>query len=411
YLAPLIGGEDQEFSRLRDELVIDFTMRLSERAHELEQLWGESTWDEFKVQIHKLAGSALSYGHDAISEHAGAIDRAWPERYPRAFEHLLALMRGVEEPDETAAPEGIIGDSVAMREVYRRVRLAAKSEVTVLLTGASGTGKELVARAIHSSSSRAAGPLIEVNCSAIPETLLESELFGHAKGAFTGAGRDKSGLLEAASGGTLFLDEIEDISLAMQVKLLRALEQRTIRRVGETQVRPIDTRIVAATNKDLEELVENGRIRDDFYYRVRVFDIRLPDLTDRSGDIPMLVQHFVTRFAQEQHRIAPTVSSAAMQRLLAYPWPGNVRELRNAIEHAFVVAGREIGLDALPPTLQREAEPAPEPATNAPNPADEREHIIAVLREVNGHRERAAEKLGYSRVTLWKKIKKYGLQS
>ncbi|MEO0815637.1 MAG: sigma 54-interacting transcriptional regulator, partial [Myxococcota bacterium] len=216
---------------------------------------------------------------------------------------------------------------------------------------ASGTGKELVARAIHELSPRSSGNLVDVNCSAIPETLLESELFGHVRGAFTGANRDKVGLLEAASGGTLFLDEIEDVSPAMQVKLLRALEQRVVRRVGDTQARAFDTRIVAATNKELEDLVESGQIREDFYYRVRVFDVRLPALAERKDDVETLARHFIDTMAERQAREKPRLTPRALQALTAYEWPGNVRELRNAIEHAFVVAQNEIDIDALPSTV------------------------------------------------------------
>jgi PAS domain S-box-containing protein len=297
----------------------------------------------------------------------------------------------------------LVGKSAPMQEVYRKLRLAAQSDVTVLLTGESGTGKELAASAIHSLSDRRNKPFVAVNCAAIPEALLESELFGHAKGAFTGAVRDKTGLFQAADGGTLFLDEAAEMPPQLQVKVLRALQEREFRRLGDERVAKIDVRIIAATNRDLPRLLSSGKLREDFYYRIRVFEIVLPALRNRGDDIPLLVHHFLsTRTQRGPVDLAPE----AVRALMEYSWPGNVRELQNAIEHALVTAtGTTISLSDLPPDVR---EQAPAALLSQAESAD-RERIQAVLEDTGWNRTKAAALLGISRVTLWKKMRRLGL--
>lgn len=309
--------------------------------------------------------------------------------------------------------EQLIGDSAPMREVFRRLKLAADSDVTVVVTGESGTGKELAAVAIHAQSGRRDKPFLALNCSAIPETLLESELFGHVKGAFTGATADKVGLFEAASGGTLFLDEIGDVSPAIQVKLLRVLQEHEIRRVGDSKNRKVDVRLVTATNKDLRKLVADGTVREDFFYRIHVFEIRLPPLRDRKEDIPLLVDHFINELCQSKGRKVDGIARDALQLMMDYHWPGNVRQLRNAIEHACVtVAGDRISYLDLPPELRdpHGTNLADVSSDLSPEERAERDGIIEALRQTGGNRTKAAELLGTSRVTLWKKIGRYAIE-
>ena len=311
--------------------------------------------------------------------------------------------------------EQLIGNSQPMREVFRQLKLAAESDVTVLISGESGTGKELAARAIHQQSARAAQPFIAINCAAVPENLLESELFGHVKGAFTGATSDRAGLFEVAQGGTLFLDEIGDVSPAMQVKLLRVLEEREIRRLGQSQTRPVDVRLITATHRDLMQLVNAEKIREDFYYRIHVFSISLPALRERLEDIPLLVEHFIGQLARLR-RSADSLTIDGIARdtldvLREYHWPGNVRELRNAIEHASVLAsGDRIGYFDLPPEIRGVSREMATVAGLTKEQAQEKERILQALRQAAGNRTKAASALGTSRVTLWKKIARYGIQ-
>lgn len=309
--------------------------------------------------------------------------------------------------------ERLIGSSQPMREVFRRLKLAADSDVTVLVTGESGTGKELAAAAIHAQSARREAPYLALNCSAIPESLLESELFGHVKGSFTGATSDKLGVFEAASGGTLFLDEIGDVSPAIQVKLLRVLQEHEIRRVGESKNRKVNVRLVAATNKDLRKLVADGVIREDFFYRIHVFEIRLPPLRERKEDIPLLVDEFIRELCQAKGRTVDGIARDALQLILDYHWPGNVRQLRNAIEHACVtVAGDRISYLDLPPELRdpHGTSLADVSSDLSADERSERDRIIEALRQTGGNRTKAAELLGTSRVTLWKKIGRYAIE-
>ncbi len=306
----------------------------------------------------------------------------------------------------------IVGSSLPIQRLAGMVSRVAAAETTVLIEGESGTGKELVARAIHVESPRASHPFIGINCAALPETLLESELFGHVKGAFTGAVTAKKGLFEEADQGTLFLDEIGDTPPPVQVKLLRVLQEREIRRVGSTSPIRIDVRLLAATNRRLEDLVREGRFREDLFYRLNVVAFRLPPLRERGEDIPLLAAHFLTRFAKRHGRPVPTLSPEAMALLLEHRWPGNVRELENAIERAVLLAETDtIFPGDLPAGLRGSRNGASEDAAVKPRRLDdvEREHILRTLDAYAWNQARAAEALGIGRNTLWRKLKDYGV--
>jgi two-component system response regulator PilR (NtrC family) len=313
----------------------------------------------------------------------------------------------------------IVGNSGPMRRVFELVDQVAATKANVLVCGESGTGKELVARAIHDASDRAAAPFVALNCGAIPENLLESELFGHVKGAFTGAVANKEGLFETADGGTLFLDEVGELPGPLQVKLLRAIQEKTIRRVGGTSDRRIDVRIVAATNRTLEDEVAAGRFREDLYYRLNVIQIGLPPLRERADDVPLLVRHFLEKFGRELDKTVSGVSDAAMQRLLEYGYPGNVRELENVIERAVALTrGPQIEVDALPPTVLRPAgEAAPRANVLPAEGADlealvndyERGLLVAALARAGGVKKRAARLLGVSFRSFRYRLQKLGL--
>lgn len=306
----------------------------------------------------------------------------------------------------------LVGKSTGMQEVFRRIRLAAQTEVPVLLTGESGTGKELAARAIHALSERNNRPFFAINCSALPETLLESELFGHVKGAFTGAVRDKLGVFQAADGGTLLLDEIGDTSPLLQLKLLRVLQEGEIRRVGDEKGIRVNVRLITATNRDMKEAIKGGMIREDFYYRIRVFEITLPPLRDRREDIPLLVHHFIQEGSKIFKRAIKDIAADAMQHLMQYSWPGNVRELKNAMEHAFVtVTGDCLHLLDLPEEIRRQTGTPTRHITfrSDDSDIDGRHRILDALKSAKGNRTKAAKILGYSRVTLWKKMRQLGL--
>jgi DNA-binding NtrC family response regulator len=309
---------------------------------------------------------------------------------------------------EVTHPPDLIGQSKAMQKVFEAIETVAPTDATVLITGESGTGKELVARAIHSASQRRFHPMVTIHCGALTETLLESELFGHEKGAFTGAQYRKKGKFEIAEGGTVFLDEIGDISLKTQTDLLRVLQEREIVRVGGNQTIHVDFRCVAATNKDLEKLIEEGHFRPDLYYRLNVFRIELPPVRDRKEDIPLLVNHFVHKLSQQMNKRINRVAPAAMYALQQHLWPGNVRELENAVERAMVVAQE--------PEL-REQDFIIKPRNGNGGGGDpegrtlediEKAHILRVLEECGGNQTRAAEVLDIDRVTLHNKLKKYG---
>ncbi|HIJ55262.1 MAG TPA: sigma-54-dependent Fis family transcriptional regulator [Deltaproteobacteria bacterium] len=314
--------------------------------------------------------------------------------------------------------QNIIGRSLSMVKLLETVAQVAPSEATVMLTGDSGTGKELIAGAIHFNSPRKDGPFIKINCAAITETLLESELFGHEKGAFTGADRKKEGKFIQANNGSIFLDEISETSLTMQVKLLRVLQEREITRVGGDAVIPVNVRVIAATNKNLLDLIAEGRFREDLYYRLNVVSLDLPPLRERREDIPILVEHFLRRFAEKNRKEIKGVTPKAMDRLVYYQWPGNVRELMNAVERGVVLARSDyLDTEVLPITDQSagetgESEPfEPETGPDLPLEAVEKTTILKTLASADGNKSEAARRLGITRKTLHKKLKKYGVMS
>jgi DNA-binding NtrC family response regulator len=308
---------------------------------------------------------------------------------------------------ELTLPSPIIGDSPRMRRVLDMITTVAGTDANVVIRGESGTGKELIARAIHAQSERRFFPIVAVNCGSIPETLLESELFGHEKGAFTGAQYRRKGKIELANGGTLFLDEIGDIPAKMQIDLLRVIETRRFHRLGGNQEIASDFRLVCATNRDLEALIEEGTFREDLYYRINVFVIDLPPLRDRPEDIPALTRHFIEKYAHAMGKPVKEVPADVEKMLMAYAWPGNVRELENAVERAMVI-GRADQLQPqdLPLPLSGASE-EPEGATLA---ALERRHIERVLREERGNITRTAAKLGIDRGTLYNKLRRYDIE-
>lgn len=323
-----------------------------------------------------------------------------------ALAHKQAQQENVRLRETVASvvrPQEIVGQSSSMVRVFEAIQTVGPTEATVLISGESGTGKELCARAIHAASPRHYNPLVVLHCGALAETLLESELFGHEKGAFTGAQYRKKGSFEVAGGGTVFLDEVGDITLKTQTDLLRVLQEREITRVGSTHPIHVDFRCIAATNKNLEQLVEEGRFRPDLYYRLNVFQIQLPALRERKGDIPILVEHFVRKFSASMNKRIIRVSPGAMALLDHYRWPGNIRELENAVERAMVVAQE--------PEIREEDFALRLPvAEHTPRTLEEieRAHILAVLEDCKGNQTLASEVLDIDRVTLHNKLKKYG---
>lgn len=321
-----------------------------------------------------------------------------------------------------AGTKRIIARSAQMREVLKSVERVASTESTVLIRGATGTGKELVARAIHDESPRRSRAFVAINCSALSEGLLESELFGHTRGAFTGAVSDRKGLFEEANGGTLFLDEIGDISGSMQAKLLRALQEREVTRVGTSKPVSVDVRILAATHQDLEEMVEQGRFRADLYFRIKVFQIRIPDLEQRPEDIPALASAALDRWneaTREPTRRIAGFSDETLEILRGYDWPGNVRELMAAVEHACIICDGNRILPCHLPSEVLEHEPEPEAEVRgvessrryqAPTPDEEKAAILQALEEAEGNRTKAAAMLGMGRTTLWQKLKAHGIE-
>ncbi len=318
-----------------------------------------------------------------------------------------------EQLDAKFGLEQIIGQSPAMQEVFDTIRQVAPTRATILVTGESGTGKELVAQALHRLSPQAHGPFIAVHCAALSHSLLESELFGHEKGAFTGATERRRGRFELADGGTLFLDEIGEIDPAVQVKILRVLEEHRFERVGGQETLEVDVRVVAATNRDLRKMVDEGRFREDLFYRLDVVTVRLPALRDRRSDIPLLVRHFVQDLARQNAREIEAVTPDAMDLLTAYDWPGNVRELRNAVERMIVLArGDKLTVRDLPAAV-RENAPHRQGASLGGGlsiESAEKQLIVGALRSHAGNRTQAAAQLGISRQTLHRKLNEYGLR-
>jgi two-component system, NtrC family, response regulator HydG len=326
-----------------------------------------------------------------------------------ALEHRHAkqeVVRLRENLQEIFPKTELVGKSPGMKRVIENIEMVASSEATVLITGESGTGKEVVARAIHAAGHRRYMPMVAIHCGALTETLLESELFGHERGAFTGAQYRKKGKFEIADGGTVFLDEISDISLKTQTDLLRVLQEKEIVRVGGNQSIKVDFRCIAATNKNLEALVKAGTFRPDLYYRLHVFCIELPSLRERKEDIPLLADHFLRRFCTATSRVVPQISAAAMDQLISYDWPGNVRELENAMERALVVSrATELRPADFSFQLQQAAQTSGRTLEDV-----ERVHIERVLRETDHNLSRSARILDIDRTTLYNKLKRYGLR-
>src|SRR5664279_5407814 len=393
-----------------DVALVDIKMRgtdgieLQRRLHEIHPdmlVIIMTGYASVETAIAALKNGAYDYVNKPLDpdEIAHLVGKAMAHRHT-----LQENTRLKETVADMAHPTDIIGQSSAMERIFEAIETVGPTDATVLITGESGTGKELVARAVHAASSRRYHPMVVIHCGALTETLLESELFGHEKGAFTGAQYRKKGKFEIAEGGTVFLDEI---SLKTQTDLLRVLQEREIVRVGGNQTIHVDFRVVAATNKNLEQLIEEGKFRPDLFYRLNVFHIEIPPLRERREDIPLLVDHFTRKFSREMSKKITRVSPAAMNELQQYNWPGNVRELENAVERAMVVAQE--------PELREQ-----DFALKSRNVAGlgigdvrslddvERAHILRVLEECGGNQTRAAEVLVIDRVTLHHKLKKYG---
>ena len=363
------------------------------------------------VSIIKNASVVLDENNNIIGVVETVTDMTELSKARRKIEEAALRLGEIHRLDN------IIGKSHAMRDVFTAIKAAAASDVTVLVHGDSGTGKELVAGAIHYNSERAAGPLITVNCSALSESLLESELFGHVKGAYTGALHDRAGRFEEAEGGTVFLDEIGELSPYIQVKLLRVLQEREIERVGESKRRKINIRIIAATHRNLYDRVREGAFRDDLYYRLKVFPIKLPLLDQRRDDIPLLVGHFIQKHNKKTGKQIQGVSQATLRIFMDYSWPGNVRELENAIEHAFVVCNREqIEPYDLPVELRqaryRQIDKE-ETKRSVSRPYRrvkiDKEELLEILNISDWNKAEAARRIGISRTAVWKYMKKWAI--
>ncbi|HEY2408965.1 MAG TPA: sigma-54 dependent transcriptional regulator [Polyangiaceae bacterium] len=360
-----------------------------------------------RPQIADLVRAMHAGVHDIVwdADDVSALRRAIVDaaQHRRLLLELARLQRGVPVPDLLPS---LLGESAAMVALRERVARVAASEITTLITGPSGSGKDLVARAIHEASARQTGPLVGVSCSAIPRNLLESEFFGHARGAFTGAASDRAGHLVQASGGTLFLDEVADLPLELQAKLLRVLQERSVRPLGKRNEVDFNVRIVAATSRDLEEEVSAGRFREDLFFRLNVIHIRTPALRDRELDALLLAQHFIARYTTPAHPVSG-LTPAAAQALLAYSWPGNVRELEHCIAAAINAASADhIGEANLPLQVRRAPLGASTP-TLEPLDAVERKHIVETLRSVDGNKAMAARILDLDRKTLFRKLQTY----
>jgi DNA-binding NtrC family response regulator len=361
-------------------------------------------------------------GFASIGSAVSAIQEGAEDYLAKPFtdDELLAAVRGALQKVHTrravkvpviemdAPPQGMIGDSPVMRGVYDLISRAAHTDATVLISGESGTGKELVARAIHYGSPRSSAPFVPVNCAGIPEGLVESELFGHVKGAFTSATGNRTGLFVGADGGTIFLDEIGELAPATQAKLLRVLQEREVQIVGADRSRKVDVRVIAATNKDLGAMVARGAFREDLFYRLHVVTIDLPALRERGDDVLLLARHFLARLTAQAGRPVPTLTERAIEALRAYAWPGNVRELQNLIQRLIVMTDDNL-IDATALPLAMRFSVPREQGLHRTLGDIEREHIEAVLATVGGNKTRAAEVLGINRKTLREKLKNYQL--
>ncbi|MBP1772225.1 MAG: putative sigma54 specific transcriptional regulator [Holophagaceae bacterium] len=366
--------------------------------------WGDERAEELRFYDKNRLSDCLEVSIHRVTETLKAAER-------KIKEHKRALVLVMPEGDEPTL--GIVARSPAMKRVVDLARRVAKVDSTVLITGESGSGKERIARLVHEESTRATGPFIAVNCGAIAETLLESELFGHARGAFTGATHDRPGLFESANGGTLLLDEVGEVSPGMQVKLLRAIQEREIRRVGENKSRKVDVRIIAATNRDLALEVTRGVFRQDLYYRLKVVELHVPALRERRDDILPLARVLLAGSALWMKRKITGLTPSATDQLIRYAWPGNVRELENAMERAVALSpGTRVELEDLPEEV-RQARPGPVAFDGTVRPLDaiEKEYILATLAQNDGNQTRTAEQLQIGSATLYRKLKSYGLIS
>ncbi len=383
----------------RGECPLKATVRTGEpvTSHEIEILDRHNRLKPISVSTALL--------RDSDGQIVGAVE---------TFRDLSRLKELTEQLRVKYSFANILGKSEVMQKVFRVIRDAAPCGTTVLIEGETGTGKELVARAIHHTSPRMHKPFVAVSCGALPDSLLESELFGHVRGAFTGAESDRPGRFELANGGTLFLDEIGEVSPALQVKLLRVIETREFERLGDRKTTRVDVRFIAATNRDLRKDVSSGRFREDLFYRVNVLAIRLPPLRERVEDIPLLVEHFVRVFNEQRGKKIRGVSQETMDILVDYPWPGNVRQLENAIEHAFIhCTGGLIQPHHLPEELQQPHRWVVERASAADRPLEslEKEIIMVALERTSWRRSEAARLLGISRSSLWRKMRKHRIES
>jgi PAS domain S-box-containing protein len=359
------------------------------------------------VYIHVLKNASLL--HDSNGQVMGAVETMTDiteliekDTQIEAFRRELQTENGFH---------GILGSSASMQQVFDLISNASHSDAPVIIFGESGTGKELVAKAIHDTGTRRKKPFVKVNCAALTESLLESELFGHVKGAFTGAYRSREGRFEAAHGGEIFMDEIGDLPLSTQVKMLRVLEEKVIERVGDNRPIHIDVRIISATNRNLKQLVEQGRFREDFFYRINVIPIIVPPLRERVGDIPLLADSFFHRIQLKNQKKIMGISNEAMELLMSYAWPGNVRELKSAFEYAFVTCQELLIQPHHFPTAVTSAQPVVKTIKKNPlNRADmKKKQLIEALEKADGNQSRAADILGVSRVTVWNRMKRYGI--
>jgi two-component system response regulator HydG len=391
---------------MRDLSGIDLVRRIKGRAPDTEVIV-MTGYPSYETALEAMDEGAYDYLNKPIDLN---ILRA---KIRKAVEKQKLVRSNAElrrQLDKRYGLEGIVGNSEAMQTVFETVRQVAPSNATVLIAGESGTGKELVARAIHANSPRRGNHFVALNCAALSDTILESELFGHEKGAFTGAVYTHKGRFEYAHGGTLFLDEIGDMPLAVQIKLLRVIEYGEVFRVGSNEPIKVDVRLIAATHKDLPALIREGKFREDLYYRLKVVTIEIPPLRDRLEDLPLLVQHFLTEFSQTYGKKLPEITPQAMELLYDYSWPGNVRELRNCIESMVVLdKDGKIDVEDVPRYVRH---PAPSEAGSAVSGVNleegEKERIRKALALCEGNREKAARMLGIGERTLYRKIKRYG---
>ena len=382
---------------------------------------GHGSVDSAVDAIHQGAFDYISKPVDLID-----IEENLKRAVARALQQRLALSPKKEEIPSAMQGRSIVGKSPQMVRIYTAIAKAALTREHVLITGESGTGKELVAHAIHKKSPWADRPFVTVNCCALTETLLESELFGHLRGSFTGATANKKGLFEEANGGTIFLDEIGDIPLSLQVKLLRAIQEGEIKPVGSAETRSVDVRVVAATHRDLLAYVKDGKFREDLYYRLKVIPIEIPPLRERKQDLPDLIDYFVAKYSQKTGKMITGVSDEAMEFLLSYPWPGNIRELENAFGRATAMTSTtQLFPEDFPPEITqygnatdtKESAPSHSRSSSSTHSESgqesledvEKRHILRTLESVNYNKSRAAEILGIDRVTLYRKAFKYGL--